>query len=491
MFVSLAPANGVAAFVVASLAPAIAVLCSSCSLNTSRLARRRSNPRPSRSRRVSSRLSTRPSSVDVARALAPLLSARASCIPIAALVIVSITPVSDGAALAHVLSMHGVSRAVAPALGRLARAASRRGSPLGRLRSTSRARSLRLFHLDVVSRSRGVRGRFCRTPQWRCCLRVCSRCTARRAPALRPSAVSLALRFVAAPHSAVFGRPLARIAPLLPALASCLTIAAFVVVSLAPANDDAALAYVLSKPYALRAISPALGRLARVASRRGSVLYRLQLTPRARSLHCLRLGRRVLQPRRSWSSLSHPPSAVLLLPVCSQYTAPRAPSLRPSAVSLVSRLVAAPHSSIFGRRRARARSAAFGSGGMSPTNDLKRRRSRLQRSWSSFAHRAPSVFAIRTPFRRQCSRSRIAGALVLARVACTAARFRFARRVPPRRQQLTLTILVMLTLLLPSHGKLRRRPSPRNHGRPAGVALSSSHLLSLLLASSEKRWASD
>ena len=42
-----------------------------------------------------------------------------------------------------------------------------------------------------------------------------------------------------------------------------------------------------------------------------------------------------------------------------------------------------------------------------------------------------------------------------------------------------------------SNGRLRRRPSPRNHGRPDGVPLSSSHLLSLLLASSEKRWASD
>ena len=109
------------------------------------------------------------------------------------------------------------------------------------------------------------------------------------------------------------------------------------------------------------------------------------------------------------------------MPVCSQCAAPRAPSLRPSAGSLVSRLVADLHSAIFDRRRARALSAAFGSGGMSHTNDLKRRRSQLQRSWSSFAHRAPSVFAVRTSFRRQCSRSRAAWTLVLARVACAVA----------------------------------------------------------------------
>ena len=138
----------------------------------------------------------------------------------------------------------------------------------------ARARST-AFGSGVVSHSRGVRSRFSRTRQWRCCLNVCSRCAARRAPALRPSAVSLASCFVETPHSAVFGRCRAPIAPLPSALASYLTVAAFVVPSLAPAN------------------------------------------------------------------------AVLSSHVCSQNPASRAPSLRPSAVSLASRLVAAPHSAIF------------------------------------------------------------------------------------------------------------------------------------------------
>ena len=109
-----------------------------------------------------------------------------------------------------------------------------------------------------------------------------------------------------------------------------------------------------------------------------------------------------------------------------------------------------------------------------PSRTARRRSSR-------FAHLSNGNAVARASLGLSCRRALLTPSLA----------YRVARRVPPRRQQLTLTILVMLTFLLPSHGRLRRRPSPRNHGRPAGVALSSSHLLSLLLASSEKRWWTD
>ena len=178
--------------------------------------------RLSRFRRVSSRLTTRPFSVDIARAFAPLPSARASCLTVAAFLVVCLAPANGGAAFANVLSMHGASRDLAPALGRLACAASRRGSPLVHLRLASRARWFRI----ITSMS-------------------------------------------------------------------CLTVAAFVGVSLAPTNGGTAFACVLSMHGASRDLAPALGRLALAASRRGSPLVHLRLASRARwfriitSMSCL------------------------------------------------------------------------------------------------------------------------------------------------------------------------------------------------------------
>ena len=218
---------------------------------------------------------------------------------------------------------------------------------LGHLWSTSRARSLR--YLRLARRD---------SHSWRSWLflshppmvvphfHLCSQCTAPRALSLRSSADSLASRLVAAPHSAIFGRRRARARSVAFGSTSCLTVAAFVVVSLAPANGGATFARVLSTHVASRVLAPALSRLALVASRRGSPLSHLRSVSCARFLRCPRLGRRVSQSRRSWSFLLHPPMAVLPSRVCSQCTAPRAPSPRPSPVSLASRLVAAPHSAI-------------------------------------------------------------------------------------------------------------------------------------------------
>ena len=101
-------------------------------------------------------------------------------------------------------------------------------------------------------------------------------------------------------------------------------------------------------------------------SRSGCVSSRLLIRPSsvdvARALApLLSPRRRVSQSRRSWSFLSRPPMAALFLRVCSQCTVPRAPSPRPSAVSLASRLVVVPHSAVLGRRRARSL-RTFGSG---------------------------------------------------------------------------------------------------------------------------------
>ena len=210
LVLSLAPANGGAAFV--------------CPLNARRLARPRFGPRPFRSRRVSSQLTTRPSSVDVVRVLAPMPSAHASYLTVAAFVVAFLAPAHGGAVLARVLSMHGAPRAIASALARLSR-----------------------FR------------------------RVSSRLPA------RPSSVDIARE----------------LAPLPSARASCLTVAAFLVVSFAPANGGAAFACVLSMHGASRDLAPALGRLARAASRRGSPLVHLRLASRARwfrtitSMSCL------------------------------------------------------------------------------------------------------------------------------------------------------------------------------------------------------------
>ena len=258
--------------------------------------------------------------------------------------------------------MHGASRAIAPALGRLAGVASRRGSPLGHLRSTSRARSLRClqfgrrvsqsrrswlllsqppmvvlpsrvssertslrgpslrpsavslasrlvaaFQSDIFGRRRASArsaafgSALCHkvaafvdvslTPVNGCAvlLRVFSQCTSLLAPSLRHSAVSLASRLVSVPHSAIFGQRRALTRSAFVTSASCLTIAAFFVASLAFANGGAAFARKRSTDGASRLNAPALGRLARVASRRGSQLGHLQSMSRARSLRCLRI----------------------------------------------------------------------------------------------------------------------------------------------------------------------------------------------------------
>ena len=231
-----------------------------------RPARHRVGPRPSRFRRVSSRLPARPSSVDVARSLAPLPSARASCLTIAAFAVVSLAPAHGSAILARVLSLHGASRAIAPTLGRLACVASRRGSPLGHLRSTSRARSLRAitsmscltvaaFVVVSLAPANGDAAFAC----------VLSTHGASRAlaPALGRRARAVSRRGSPLGHlrSASRARSLRTITSI-----TCLTVAAFVVVSLAPPNGGAAFACVLSMNGASHVLVPALGRLARVAS---------------------------------------------------------------------------------------------------------------------------------------------------------------------------------------------------------------------------------
>ena len=316
----------VAAFVVVSLAPAKAVLSSRvCSLNARRLARHRPGPRPSRLSGVSSRLPARPSSVDGALALAPISSAQVPCLTVAALVVVSLAPPNGGAVLVCVLSMHGTSRAIAPALDRLARVASLRGSPLGlcgrcraRARSISSARAscLTVAAFVVVSlasahggavlvRMRLMRGasralapalgrlacvlhgssraivpvHFSRTRPWQCCPRACAlnaRRLARHRSGPRPSRLRrVSLR---TPRPAIFGRRCARARSVPSGRASCLTVAAFLVASLAPTSSGAAFARVLSMHGASRALAPALGRLARVTSHRGSPLGHLRST---------------------------------------------------------------------------------------------------------------------------------------------------------------------------------------------------------------------
>ena len=295
-----------------------------------------------------------------------------SCLTVAAFVVVSLALANGSAVLAHVRSIHVVLCALSPALGRLARVASRRGSLLGHLRSTSRARSLRCPRLDVVSHSRGICGRFFRARQSRRCLcayALNERRLARPRSGPRPSRSGrVSSRLPTRPSSVGVVRALA---PMPSARASCLTVAVFVVVfsstcqwrcfsraralnarcharhrsgprtsrsrrvsSRLPARPssvgvlrarslrllhlgvvshsrgvrgrfsrtrqrrccprDVLIIYLAS-----RVIAPARGRIARVASRRGSPLGNFLSTSRARSLRCLRPGRRVSQSRRS------------------------------------------------------------------------------------------------------------------------------------------------------------------------------------------------
>ena len=246
--------------------------------------------------------------------------------------------------------MHGVSRAVAPALGRLARVASRRGSPLGHLRSTSRARSrsasftsmscltFAAFVVVSIAPANGGSACVCALGAWRVARRrsgprpcrsrrVSSRLPTRtssvhvaRALAPRPSARASSLSIAAfvivfiTPVSG--GAVLARLLSMHVASRAIVTVAAFVVVSLAPANGGAACACALDAwRVARRRSGPWPSRSRRVSSR---LPTRPSSVDVARgSLRCLRLWRRVSQSRLSWSFISHPPMAVLSSHVCS------------------------------------------------------------------------------------------------------------------------------------------------------------------------------
>ena len=109
-------------------------------------------------------------------------------------------------------------------------------------------------------------------------LRVLSQCAAPRVPTPRPSAVSLASHLVAAPHSAIFGRRRARARSGALGSTSCLTVAAFELVSFAPANGGTVFVRLISMHVASRALAPGLGHLARVACRRGFQLGHLRST---------------------------------------------------------------------------------------------------------------------------------------------------------------------------------------------------------------------
>ena len=288
--------------------------------------------------------------------------------------------------------------------------------------SRSQSRSV-AFGSGIVPHSRGVRGRFSCTRQSGAVLaRVLSQCTAPRAPSPRPSAVSLEWRLVAAPRSAIFGRRRARARSDIfgsgavshgrgvgsrfsrtPQWRCCPCVCALNARHLArhrpgprPSRARRVSSRLPSRPLRSMSRTRSLhilgsGVVSHSSCVRGrfSCIRPWRCCPRAYALNARRLARprpgpwpsrlriaRFLACHRPGPFLSHPPMAVLPSRVCSQCTAPRAPPLRPSAVSLASRLVADSPSGHL-RSTLRARSLrTFGSGVVSHSRGVPGRFSR-------------------------------------------------------------------------------------------------------------------
>ena len=419
------------------------------------------------------------------------------------------------------LSMHGASRALAPALGRLARVASRRGSPLGHLRSTSRARSLRCLGLDVVAHGHGVLGRFSRVRRWLCCLRACAltiRRFARQHPGSRPSrSRRVSSRLPTRPSSVGVARTLApylrlgrrvsqsrcswsllshppmAVLPLrvrsqctaprvqTPRLSAVSLVSRFVAVphwAIFGRRRARACSVPSTRASCLTALASAFGRFVPVASRRGLPLGHLRSTSLACSLRCPRLMRRVLQSRRLWSLFLHPPMAVLSSRVCSQCMAPRAPSLRPSPVCHV--FVASRRGSPLGHLRwtSRARSPrCFRLDVVAHRHGVLGRFSRVRQWRCCLRARALNAWSLarQRPSPRP-SRSR----RVLSRLPTRPSSVNVARALAPlpsaRASCLTVAAFVVVSLApaAPALGRLARaasrRGSPLGHLRSASRA---------------------